>query len=34
MELYAEMKLMGDGYAGGFTNGMTICILSRQQRKC
>ena len=24
MELYAEMKLMGDGYAGGFTNGMTM----------
>lgn len=24
MELYAEMKLMGDGYAGGFTSGMSM----------
>ena len=24
MELYAEIKLMGDGYAGGFTSGMSM----------
>lgn len=25
MEYYAEMKLQGDGYAGGFSCGMTMC---------
>ena len=25
MELYAEMKLVGDGYAGGFSCGLTMC---------
>lgn len=24
MELFAEMKLLGDGYAGGFCCGMTM----------
>lgn len=25
MEYYAEVKVMGDAYGGGFSNGLTMC---------
>lgn len=31
MELYAELKLLGDGYAGGFSCGATMTSSNNMQ---